>query len=148
MNRELNEPHIRNPNFRRQVPPPLQPNRPRDVRNPRNQEEQPIRPPFPKNYVVAEDEAEFVEEHIHHFSDLDSEIYLTEEEHDMFAQVDDKTLTGELEQYHKGYMHAIDDVRKIKLRSRDVAVHKKGVDSAGEVAIPKGGLNPDQTSSI
>ena len=51
---------------------------------------------------------------------------MTEEEHDMFTQVDDKALTEELEQYHKGYMHAIDDVRKIKLRSRDVAIHKGG----------------------
>ena len=32
-------------------------------------------------------------------------------------------------------MHAIDDVRKIKLRSRDVAINK-------------GGLNPNQPSSI
>ena len=52
----------------------------------------------------------------------------------MFAQVDDKTLTEELEQHHKGYMHAIDDARKIKLRSRDVAINK-------------GGLNPNQPSS-
>ena len=34
MNWEQNEPQIRNPNFRRQVPPPPQPNKPRDVRNP------------------------------------------------------------------------------------------------------------------
>ena len=130
-NWEQNEPHIRNPNFRRSIPPPLQPNRPRDVRNPRNQEEHPIRPPFPENYVAAEDEAESIEDHIHHYKNLDSEIYLTEEEHDMFAQVDDKTLTEELEQYHKGYMHAIDDTKNIKLRSRDVAINK-------------GGLNPNQ----
>ena len=122
VNRELNKPLIRNPNFRQLVPPPLQPNRPRDVRNLRNPEDHPIRPSFPENYVSAEDEAKFAEDHIHHFSDLDSEIYLTEEEHDMFAQVDGKTLTKELEQYHKGYMHAIDDVRKIKLSNRDMAI--------------------------
>ena len=52
----------------------------------------------------------------------------------MFAQVDDNALIEELEQYHKGYMHAIDDVRKVKLRSRDVVVNK-------------GGLNPNQPSS-
>ena len=34
MDREQNEPQIRNPNFKRKVPPPLQPNRLRDVRNP------------------------------------------------------------------------------------------------------------------
>ena len=61
--------------------------------------------------------------------------------------MDDKTLTGELEQYHNGYMHAIYDVRKIKLRSRDVTIHKKGGDSAGDGAVPKGGLNPDHPSS-
>ena len=133
-NREKNEPQIRNPNFRRLVPLPLQPNRQRDVRNPRNQEDQPIRPPFPENFVAAEDEAESIEDQIHHFSNLDSEISLTEEEHNMFAHVDDKTLTEELEQYHKRYMHAIDDVRKIKLRSRDVTINK-------------GGLNPNQPSS-
>ena len=55
----------------------------------------------------------------------------------MFSQVDDKTLTGELEQYHKGYMRAIDDARRIKLRNRDIVVHKKGGDSVGEVAVPK-----------
>ena len=70
---------------------------------------------------------------MHHFRDLDSEIYLTEEEHDMFTQVDDKTLTKKLEQYHKGYMHAIEGVNKIKLISRDVA-------------IKNGGLNPNQPS--
>ena len=127
VNQEHNEPQVRNPNFRRQVPPPLQPNRPRDVRNPWNQEGQPIRPPFPENYVASEDEVESIEYHIHHFGDLDSEIYLIGEEHDMFTQVDDKAQTEELEQYHKGYMHAIDDVRKIKLRSRDIAINKGGL---------------------
>ena len=97
--------------------------------------------------MAAEDEAESAEDHIHHFSDLDSKIYLTEEEHDMFAQVDGKNLTEELEQYHKGYMHAIDDIRKIKLRNRDEAIQKKGGNSTGDAAIPKGGLKLDQPSS-
>ena len=52
----------------------------------------------------------------------------------MFAQENDNNLEGKLEQYHKGYMHAIDYVRKIKLRSRDVAINK-------------GRLNPNQLSS-
>ena len=39
-----------------------------------------------------------------------------------------------MEQYHKGYMHAIDYVRKIKLRSRDASINK-------------GRLNPNQSSS-
>ena len=44
-------------------------------------------------------------------------------------------------------MHAIDDVRKIKLRNRDLDIQKKGGDSTGDAAIHKGGLNPDQPSS-
>ena len=80
VNREQNEPQIRNPNFRRLIPPPLQLNRKRDVRNPRNQEAQQIRPPFLENYVAAKDDAESIEDHIHHFSNLDSETYLTKEE--------------------------------------------------------------------
>ena len=134
VNREQNESQIRNPNFRRPIPPSLQPNRQRNVRNPRNQEDQKIRPPFPKNYLVFEDDAESIEDHIHHLGDLDSEIYLTKEEHNMFAQVDDNAMVEELEQYHKGYMHAIDDFRNIKLRSRHISINK-------------GGLNPNQPSS-
>ena len=80
------------------------------------------------------DGAEAVEDHIHHFGDLDSEIYLTEEEHSIFSPKDENSLKEDLEQYHKGYMHAIDDVRKIKLRGRYVVVNK-------------GGLNPNQPSS-
>ena len=38
-NREKNEPQIRNPNFRRAIPPPPLQNRQRDMRNPRNQED-------------------------------------------------------------------------------------------------------------
>ena len=49
VNREQNEPQIKNPNFRRPIPPPLPHNRQRDMRDPRNQEDQQIRPPFPKN---------------------------------------------------------------------------------------------------
>ena len=48
----------------------------RDMRNTRNQEEEPIRPPFPENYVV--DEEEPTENEIHLFEELDSEIYVTE----------------------------------------------------------------------
>ena len=52
----------------------------------------------------------------------------------MFALEYDNNLKGELEQYHKGYMHAIDDVKKIKLRG-------------GDVAMNKGGLNPNHPSN-
>ena len=59
------------------------------MRNPRNQDDQQIRPPFLENYFAYEEEDKYVEDHIHHFGDLDSEIYLTKEEHSMFAQEDD-----------------------------------------------------------
>ena len=53
----------------------------------------------------------------------------------MFGQVDDdKYFDHELEQYQNGYMHALDDVKKIKLRSRYVVINK-------------GRLNPNQPSS-
>ena len=81
-NREQPDPQIRNLNFRRSNPPIPPQNRQRDMRNPRNQEEQQIRPPFPENYV--EDEEDPAENEIHLFGELDSEIYPTEEEHQMF----------------------------------------------------------------
>ena len=105
------------------------------MRNPRNQEDQQIRPPFLENYVVDKYGIDSIEDHIHHFGDLDFEIYLTEEEHSMFAQEDDnRDFEEELEQYQKGYMHAIDDVEKIKLRNRDVIRNK-------------GRLNPNHPSN-
>ena len=36
----------------------------------------------------AEDDSQYIEDHIHHFGELDSEIYLTEEEHNMYAKED------------------------------------------------------------
>ena len=99
-------------------------NRQRDMRNSRNQEEQQIRPPFPKNYVV--DEEDPTENEINIFGELDSEIYLTEEEHHMFAQEDEnQEFERESEQYQRGYLHAMDDVqRKIRLINRYVVVNK------------------------
>ena len=96
------------------------------MRNPRNPDDRQIRPPFPKNYVTDEEEVDPIEDQIHHFGDLDSEIYLTEEENNMFAQEDENNdFEEESEQYQIGYLHAIDDVqRKIKLRNRDFTVNK------------------------
>ena len=54
------------------------------MRNPRNQDDQQIRPPFPENYVGYEGEAKYVEDHIHHFGDLDFEIHLTKEESEYY----------------------------------------------------------------
>ena len=53
----------------------------------------------------------------------------------MFAQEDDnKDFEEELEQYQKGYIHALYYVKKTKLRSRDVIMNK-------------GRLNPNQPSN-
>ena len=88
-NMDQHEPQIRNPNFRRPPPPPSFQIRERDQRNPRNTKDQQIRPPFLENFVDDEEENDPLDNQIHHFDDLDSEIYLTEEEHNMFAQEDD-----------------------------------------------------------
>ena len=123
-NREQFDPQIRNPNFRRPNPPIFPQNRQRDMRNPRNQEEQQIQPPFPENCVA--DEEDPTKNEIHLFEELDSEIYLTEEEHNMFAQEDgNEEFERETEQYQRGYLHAMDDVqRKIRLRNREVVINK------------------------
>ena len=106
------------------------------MRNPRNLDDQQIQPPFPENYVAYEQEGDPIEDQIHHFGDLDSEIYLIEEEHSRFSQEDDNNdFEEESKKYRRGYLHAIDDVqRKIKLRNRDVTVNK-------------GRLNQNQPSS-
>ena len=92
--------------------------------NPRNQEEQYIRPPFPENYVANEEDP--TENEIHLFGELDSEIYLTEEEHNMFEQEGgNEEFERETEQYQRGYLHAMDDVqRKIRLRNREFFINK------------------------
>ena len=110
-NIEQTEPQIMNPNFRRPLPPPQI--RQRDQRNPRNPEDQQIRPPFPKNYVDEEEENDPLDNQMHHFDDLESKIYLIEEENNIFSQEDDyNTLEVELEQYQRGYQNAIDDFQK------------------------------------
>jgi len=85
LKREHNEPQIRNLNFRRPSPPQLPQIIQGDIRNPRNPNDQQIKPPFHENYVDGEGEAEPIEYQIHHFSDLDSDIYLTEIEYNMYA---------------------------------------------------------------
>ena len=63
---------------------------------------------------------------IHHFDDLDSEIYFIENEHNIFSQEDDcNTLELETEQYQRGYQNAMNDFqRMLNLRSRDIVVNK------------------------
>ena len=104
------------------------------MRNPRNQEEQQIWPPFPENYVA--DEEDPTENEIHLSGELDSEICLTEKEHNMFTQEDGhEEFEREIEQYQRDYLHVMDDVqRKIRLRNR-------------EFVINKGRLSPNQPST-
>ena len=82
-NREYPEPETRNLNFRR--PPPPSQIRHRDQRNPRNVEDQQIIPPFLEIYVDEKEHNDPLDNQIHHFHDLESEIYLGEEEHNMFS---------------------------------------------------------------
>ena len=63
--------------------------------NPRHPNDQQIQPPFLEICVGDEDEAKYIEDHIHHFGELDSEIYLTKEEHSMFSQEDDNNYFEE-----------------------------------------------------
>ena len=47
---------------------------------------------------------------IHHFNDLDSYIYLPEDDHNMITQEDDyNAFEVESKQYHRGYQNATDD---------------------------------------
>ena len=102
LNREQHEPQIRNPNFRRKNPPPPPQIRQRDIGNPRNPNDQQIQPPFPENYVDDEGQVEPIEDQIHHLDDSDSEIYLTEEEHNMYAEEDGNKVCEEvLEKYQR-----------------------------------------------
>ena len=95
LNRDHIEPQIRNPNFKRPNPPPIPQNRQRDMSNPRNPDDQQVQPHFLENYVVDEEDPDPIEYQIQHFHDLNSEIYLTEEEHNMFAQEDDNNDSEE-----------------------------------------------------
>ena len=67
-----------------------------------------------------------MDHHIHHFDDINAEIYLTKEEHNMFSHDDESTISvTNSKQYLRGYQNSIDDVqRKFKLRSRDVVINK------------------------
>ena len=58
---------------------------------------------------------------IHRFNDTNAVIYLTKEEHNMFAQDGDSNIAEvDSEQYQRGYQNAIDDFKnKLKLRSRE-----------------------------
>ena len=124
-NIEQHEPNIRDTNFRRPPPSPPQIKK-RDPRNPGNPEDQQIRPPFLEYYVDEEEENDQMDNQRHHFDVLYTEVYLIEEEHNLFSQEDDcNAFEIESEQYQKGYQNAIDYFqKKLKFRSRDVFINK------------------------
>ena len=102
-NREQPKNQIRNPNFRR--PPPSQGNQ-------RNPDDQQITPPFLENLVDGgEEEEDPMDHHFHQFDDVNAEIYLTEEEHNLFDHDDESTISvTDSVQYLRGYQNSIDDV--------------------------------------
>ena len=103
-NREKPENQVRNQNFRRRPPP---------QRNQRNLEDKQMRPPFLENYVDEKGEEDPMDNQIHHFDNIDSEIYLIEEEHNTFSQEDESHISEiDLEQYQRGYQNTIDDFQK------------------------------------
>ena len=100
LNRGQNEPQIRNPNFRKPNPPQPPQIKQRDIRSPRNPNDQKIQPPFLENYVDGEGKDEYTEDQIHNFGDIDSDIYLTKTKHNLFVQEDDnKDFEEELGKY-------------------------------------------------
>ena len=114
---ENQEQHNRNQNYRRPLPPP---------RIQWTHEDQQIRTPPLDNYVAEEGEEDLMENQNHHFDDIDSKIYLTEEEHNWFAQEDDSHISEIYsEQYQRGYQNAINNFqKKLKLRSHDGIINK------------------------
>ena len=76
--------------------------------------------------VYEEGEEDPIDNQIHHFNDINSEIYVTEEEHNLFPQEDENPISEiDLEKYHRGYQNTIDDLyKKLKLRSPDVIKNK------------------------
>ena len=82
--KEYSKPQIRNRNFKRPPPPPQI--RHKDQRNPRNVEDQQIRPPFLDNFFDEEEENYPMDNQICHFSN---------------------TLELETKQYQRGYQNDI-----------------------------------------
>jgi hypothetical protein len=119
--RDQTELQLRNPNFRRL---PVTQIRQRDQRN---QGDQPIKPPFQNNYV-DENFEESLEDNIHCCDDVETNVFLTKEEHDKFIEENDKfmqerndMLLMETKEYKKGYQNAIMQFQKqYNLRNKKV----------------------------
>ena len=119
------EPHVRDPNFRKQQGPPI----PQVMqREPRNPNEQQISPPFQQN-LVDEKYLEEPQEHIHHFGDdpEESDSFVTNDRHDNFVIQEDEggqeLKENEEEDPHTTYLNALSKFnRKYELRNRSVGV--------------------------
>ena len=114
--RDVNEPQIRNPNFK--LPRQQPPQQPQIMQRPQRPTNDQIRPPFQQNIVEKEYHLEN-EEDINSFGDLEERFFLTKQQHD--DQINESQL--DTEGYHKGYQNAmISFQRQLNLRNRDVVI--------------------------
>ena len=88
VSREQPNNQIRNRNFRRPLGPQI---RQREQRDPINQGDHQLRPPFPENFVVEYD-VEYPEDEVHHFDNFESKIYLEKQEKDKFYEEQDCSM--------------------------------------------------------
>ena len=119
------EPQVRNPNVRRQQGPPIPQVMPQEPRNPNEQQ---IRPPFQQN-LVDEEFMEEPQEHIHQFGDDPEEpnSFVTKDQHDNFViqedEGDQEHIRSDLEDPHIAYLNALSEFnRQYELRNRSVGV--------------------------
>ena len=80
VNRERNEPQIRNPNFRQPRQPTPQP--PQILQREQRANNDQVRPSFHQNQVDDNDFPQHSEEHINHVGDSEAKVFVTKEEHD------------------------------------------------------------------
>ena len=122
------EPQARNPNFRRQQGPPI----PQVMqREPRNRNENQIRPPFQQN-LVDEEYLEEPQELIHQFGDDPEEIvsFVTKYQHYNFVSQEDEgdqePIGEDSESSHTTYLNALsvynEACKQYELRSINVVV--------------------------
>ena len=97
-------------------------------REPRNPNEQQIRPPFQQN-LVDEEFIEEPKEHIHQFGDdpEESDSFVTKDQHDNFVTQEDEgdkePIGNELEDPHTTYLNALSAFNsQYELRNRSVGV--------------------------
>ena len=105
VNRERNEPQIRNPNFIQPRQPAPQPTQilQREQRNNNDQ----VRPLFHQNQVDDNNFPQQSEEHINHVGYIEANVFVTKEEHDRCALDSTSQTQEEYDDYQKGYQNAM-----------------------------------------